>query len=291
MKNLLPYVLFLSAIMPAFAQNDAMSIDSNGTVQIHKRMIFSSKQKKNNNAVQSNEIFFNDNGQIRSFDNNHRIIFNRDSDIFEIREYGKIIFSAGSEEEAKNLGQTKSMVIERNGNVSIGGKTSPTERLEVNGRIKDQTGYVMPVGSIIMYSPANDDLFDENGVGKNNSSVEGWAICNGKNGRPDLRGRFVVGAGGTDSKNSNDYNLTNYRIGDNGGEEKHKLSIEEMPRHKHTINNNNFGIHDRSFMGERDNDKPFKTEASNRVSTDLEGGDKPHENRPPYYALLYIIKL
>lgn len=42
------------------------------------------------------EIFFADNGQIRSADNNHRILFRRSEDIMELREFGKIVFSPGS---------------------------------------------------------------------------------------------------------------------------------------------------------------------------------------------------
>jgi len=43
-----------------------------------------------------NEIFFTDNGQIRSYDNAHRIIFDRANDILETREYGAIILSSGA---------------------------------------------------------------------------------------------------------------------------------------------------------------------------------------------------
>ncbi len=42
------------------------------------------------------EIFFEDNGQIKSADNNHRILFRRDENKLELREFGGIIFSPGS---------------------------------------------------------------------------------------------------------------------------------------------------------------------------------------------------
>jgi hypothetical protein len=47
-------------------------------------------------ADQTNEIFFQDNGQIRSLDDNHRIIFDRANNIFEIREFGDLVFSPGA---------------------------------------------------------------------------------------------------------------------------------------------------------------------------------------------------
>jgi hypothetical protein len=56
-------------------------------------------------------------------------------------------------------------------NVSINKTTQPTEALEVNGRIKDQTGYVVPVGGIIMYSGNSASLFDGSGFGKPNTPV------------------------------------------------------------------------------------------------------------------------
>lgn len=42
------------------------------------------------------EILFADNGQIRSLDNNHRILFRRSENKMEFREHGDIIFSSGA---------------------------------------------------------------------------------------------------------------------------------------------------------------------------------------------------
>ena len=50
---------------------------------------------------------------------------------------------------------------------------------------------------------------------------QGWALCDGTNGTPDLRGRFILGAGqGT--------GLTERKLKDNGGEEMHTLTIDEI---------------------------------------------------------------
>lgn len=42
-----------------------------------------------------------------------------------------------------------------------------------------------PIGTIVVWSGAADDI------------PTSWALCDGQDGRPDLRGRFVLGAGGT----------------------------------------------------------------------------------------------
>ena len=41
----------------------------------------------------------------------------------------------------------------------------------------------LPAGAIVMWSGAPDEV------------PEGWTLCNGENGTPDLSGRFLVGAG------------------------------------------------------------------------------------------------
>jgi endosialidase-like protein len=68
-----------------------------------------------------NEIFFTDFGQIRSSDDNHRIIFDRSQNIFEIREFGNIVFSTGAD-----LGQrTEMMVLDNLGNLVLNGSFNP----------------------------------------------------------------------------------------------------------------------------------------------------------------------
>jgi hypothetical protein len=59
----------------------------------------------------------------------------------------------------------------------------------------------------------------------------GWAICDGTNGTPDLRDRFIVGAGHS------------HGLGDSGGSaaqtitvDSHVLTTAEMPAHGHGIN-------------------------------------------------------
>jgi microcystin-dependent protein len=50
----------------------------------------------------------------------------------------------------------------------------------------------------------------------------GWYLCDGANGTPDLRDRFVIGAGST------------YSVGSTGGSTSRTLTTSELPSHNHT---------------------------------------------------------
>lgn len=151
--------------------------------------------------------------------------------------------------------------LETSGNTTVKGN------LTVNGEIKGKG--MVPVGTIIMWSGSLSELPSE------------WALCNGDNGTPNLSGRFIVGAGG------------GYAIGATGGEEMHKLTINEMPSHRHKTVVKTVGY------GASHNSKPevvtYDGYMKNNGARVLEaggftGGDQPHENRPPYYALAFIIR-
>jgi microcystin-dependent protein len=147
----------------------------------------------------------------------------------------------------------------------------------------------------------------------------GWALCDGTNGTPDLRGRFVLGSGkGTD--------LTERKINDKDGEENHTLIIEEMTPHTHLyaiLTGREDGAHakqDTGYTDESTNKRTgfgaigelFSLDASNQAAnryynyTSISGGildnqekkneltshkAKPHNNMPPFYVLAYIMKL
>jgi len=77
------------------------------------------------------EIMFSDDGQIRSKDDCHRILFRRNDSKMELREYGDIVFSSGS----TGGQETSKMVIHGSGNVGIG-STKPEFKLDVNGTVR-----------------------------------------------------------------------------------------------------------------------------------------------------------
>jgi hypothetical protein len=73
----------------------------------------------------SREVFFTDGGQIRSFDDTHRIVFNRSNSVLELREAGAIAFMTGA-------GPTERMRITTDGRVGIG-TSAPNVDLSVQG--------------------------------------------------------------------------------------------------------------------------------------------------------------
>ncbi|HEU0015549.1 MAG TPA: tail fiber domain-containing protein [Longimicrobium sp.] len=77
------------------------------------------------------ELMFADNGQIRSADDNHRILFRRSENKLELREHGDIVFSPGATAGA----ETARMVVNAAGSVGIG-TAAPQDRLDVAGRVR-----------------------------------------------------------------------------------------------------------------------------------------------------------
>lgn len=178
--------------------------------------------------------------------------------------------------------------------------------LKVNSRVKDQAGYIMPVGGIIMYSATEADInryFNNVGEGLPGSPVEGWAICNGEKGRPDLRGRFVVGIDRRYSKGDRAYDLENdYKPQGTGGKTWMSLTEGQMPQHSHAIANfsNGDAMYSTSGFGCTctDNRTSFvkgwngdvgDNGSANKIGK--AGKGEAFDNRPPYYAVLYLIKL
>ncbi len=75
------------------------------------------------------EVLFADNGQLRCFDDNHRLVFNRAGNQLELHEAGDILFLTGVP------APTEKLRIRADGKVGIG-IASPSQALEVNGAIK-----------------------------------------------------------------------------------------------------------------------------------------------------------
>lgn len=97
-------------------------------------------------------------------------------------------------------------------------------------------------------------------------------------------GRVLIGAGTADSG-------TVYNAGDTGGEEKHKLSVEELAAHYHNFDTapikfDQIDTSDNSCINPNTQKGACRIDTRPTTST---GGDVPHENRMPYLAV-YIWK-
>lgn len=97
---------------------------------------------------------------------------------------------------------------------------------------------------------------------------------------PDMRARFVVGQ---DNRNV-DYNI----LGSTGGEEKHELTLGEIPEHEHSYELYKTGGGDLGRFSRTSNND---SQVNDTLTTGSAGGGLPHENRPPYIVLAYIIKV
>lgn len=168
-------------------------------------------------------------------------------------------------------------------------------------------------GMILMWSGAVVDI------------PAGWHLCDGTNGTPDLRNRFIVGAGDT------------YAPGATGGASSHNHTFSGTP-HTHTFTGDSHQHdlinldHDHTFTGDghyhdpSDYDYPemgygreywaadvpsttdpatgttdgdniagalanWAAAAGTTDSRTAEGTINTKDHRPPYYALCYIMKL
>jgi microcystin-dependent protein len=127
----------------------------------------------------------------------------------------------------------------------------------------------------------------------------GWALCDGTNGTPDLRGRFIVGYNPTDPDYAYPGNRSTggFAPGNTGGEKQHTLTLNEIPSHRHNISQTSaagaYVLYDGNAAsgGEGNHARTTATPYPMNFNTDFQGGGQPHENRPPYYTLAYIMKL
>lgn len=168
-----------------------------------------------------------------------------------------------------------------------------------------------------------DDFLGAIKIFAGNFAPKGYAFCNGQilpiaqntalfsilgttyggNGTttfalPDLRGRAPIHFGQGPG-------LSSFALGQTGGVENVTLIQTQIPAHTHTLNVNdaNATVHQpaaTSVIGapvdvNGDNVNGFTATAPNTTlspnAVGISGGSQPHENRPPYLAINYIIAL
>lgn len=153
-----------------------------------------------------------------------------------------------------------------------------TNNLIVGDLVINGTFNIIPKGSVVAWTK--------------DTIPKGWTLCDGTNGTPDLRGRFIIGSGQGNK-------LTNRNLGDSGGEETHLLQSNEIPSHGHnmTVFNGFTLLHKIDLDNPNcanillDGNNPYDTTtnpldaAQNGFTTDA------HNNMPPFFILYYIMKL
>ena len=121
----------------------------------------------------------------------------------------------------------------------------------------------MPVGSIIMYN------------GKAEEIPSGWAICDGTNGTPNLLDRFI---------------LASTYCGGTGGQSQITLSVSQLPPHRHRLKKCWYGKSDNA-----DDRQVVRWDDSvgtnDQILTEETGFGLPINIMPPYYRLIYIMKV
>lgn len=154
----------------------------------------------------------------------------------------------------------------------------------------------IPAGAIIMWS------------GTIATIPSGWALCNGSNGTPDLRDRFIIGAS-QDSGGAARTNVTGSLTQTGGTKDaivvSHSHSVSDSG-HFHTADGTNgsdrFPVNlftDAGFdyvsIYATANDAGYKNgarvgSATTGISIATTGSSGTNQNLPPYYALAFIMK-
>jgi microcystin-dependent protein len=149
--------------------------------------------------------------------------------------------------------------------------------------VQTAVGTTIPTGMISLW------------YGSIGSVPSGWYLCDGTNGTPDLRDRFIIGAGST------------YSVGATGGSANHTLTTSEMPSHTHTATSTDSG-HTHTFPYQNysytaggtafngvaaGSSGSVTTVAGNaNITTTIAatGSGNSFSVLNPYYALAYIMK-
>ena len=127
---------------------------------------------------------------------------------------------------------------------------------ELNTRISGLIDIFYPVGS---YYETSDASFDPN------NAWEGtWVL--------ESEGSVHIGAG------------SNYTLGATGGEATHSLTVDEMPRHGHSVKANISAAFAQGINGHREPAMSNETSTNPGWAVEV-GGGQAHNNMPPYVVV------
>jgi hypothetical protein len=200
--------------------------------------------------------------------------------------------------------------VRSNGNVGIGTQTPQfsldvTGDINFTGNLRQSDNILIPTGVIVLWS------------GASNAIPGGWTLCNGTNSTPDLRNRFIVGAGSTYNVNvtggspdaivvSHSHTATSTSSSSSSS-----TSTVTDPGHAHNFSSrgddgvgsgwgfsvvgfNGGGTPGSGNMNNANTGITVGTSTSTNTSTitsiNNTGSSGTNANLPPYYALCYIMK-
>lgn len=151
------------------------------------------------------------------------------------------------------------------------------------------TGGIIPIGGIIMWS------------GNIAAIPTNWSLCNGLNGTPDLRDKFIIGAS-ADSGGQANTTVTGSTTKLGGTKDANVVTHTHTltdPGHFHATRGT------RQVQAGADNSGPFVTESDwandsyqyktsanvTGITVDSTGSSGTNQNLPPYYALAFIMRV
>jgi len=145
---------------------------------------------------------------------------------------------------------------------------------------------LIPPGTIVMWSGSLSEIPD------------GWALCDGTSGTPDLRDRFILSVSAGENP------------GGIGGSHSQTLSVANLPPHTHSFTTDPAGNHRHnvklckdgspsssrqpssvSEVANRDYYSEYAGEHTHSGTTNSTGSGTPFDVRPRYYKLAFIMKL
>lgn len=250
--TLLPRIQFLPAPYAFLARNANAIVGIDGTP-----MLTTGVGALTVNATVSSTVGFSGNGANLTALNGANITAGTiaDAKLATIGTAGKVANSATTATAAN----TPNGIVARDASGSFSAGAITATSISGNGTI--------PLGGIIMWSGA--------------SVPAGWALCNGLNGTPDLRDRFIVGSGGA------------YATGATGGLKETTLVPGNLPTFSISKQVMTTGYTSGYGSGQEVITAPSRSQNSgfNTFTMLFTGQSLPMENRPPYYALAFIMRV
>lgn len=122
---------------------------------------------------------------------------------------------------------------------------------------------------------------------------DGWVLCDGSNGTPDLRDKFIIGSS-VDSGEQSVTSITgvNTKIGGNKDAivVAHTHDITD-PGHTHTVVGANNGENASGTSSSADDATKTTSKNTTGITINSTGSSGTNANLPPYYALAFIMRL